>query len=133
MNTLQAEPAPEAYIDLESVEVRLIESLRATAPLLAWLHVLAALRLGRVVHAALRLGVVEAVAEGFESAEQVARATRSDPVGMRRLLRGLAAAGLLEEAPAGRFALTAMGNALRAAARPNLATPLLEFFEPPLV
>src|ERR1700744_6726828 len=66
-----------------------------------------------VLCAAARLGVADALGDAERSASEVAAACRADPSSMYRLLRTMAALGLLEEMQQQRFRLTAMGRELR--------------------
>jgi predicted transcriptional regulator len=66
-----------------------------------------------VLSAAARLGVADALGNAERSALEVAKACRADPSSMYRLLRAMAALGLLEETPQQRFRLTEMGRPLR--------------------
>jgi len=66
----------------------------------------------QAVHAAARLGLADHLAERPRSAAELAAATRTHAPSLARLLRALAAAGLLRES-AGRYRLTPFGEALR--------------------
>src|ERR1700759_304351 len=67
----------------------------------------------RVLCAAARLGVAGAVGDAERSASEFAATCRADPSSMYRLLRTMAALGLLEEMQQQRFRLTEMGRQLR--------------------
>src|ERR1700761_6306510 len=67
----------------------------------------------RVLCAAARLGVADAIGEAERSAPAIAAACQADPSSTYRLLRAMAALGLLEETSPQRFRLTEMGNPLR--------------------
>ena len=66
-----------------------------------------------VLSAAARLGVGDALGDAEPSASEVAATCRADPASMHRLLRAMAALGLLEETQRQRFRLTEMGRPLR--------------------
>lgn len=66
-----------------------------------------------VLCAAARLGVGDALGDAERSASEVAKACRADASSMYRLLRAMAALGLLEETQQQRFRLTEMGRPLR--------------------
>ena len=66
-----------------------------------------------VLSAAARLGVADALGDAERSASEVAKACRADASSMYRLLRAMAALGLLEETQQRRFRLTEMGRPLR--------------------
>src|SRR5262245_4099906 len=66
----------------------------------------------QAVHAAARLGLADHLAERPRSAAELAAATRTHAPSLARLLRALAAVGVLRES-AGRYRLTPFGEALR--------------------
>src|SRR5882757_1377459 len=66
-----------------------------------------------VLSAGARLGVADALGDAERSALEVATACKADPSSMYRLLRAMAALGLLDETKPQRFRLTAMGRPLR--------------------
>jgi DNA-binding MarR family transcriptional regulator len=66
-----------------------------------------------VLCAAARLGVADALGEAERSASEIAAACRADPSSMYRLLRAMAALGLVEEAQSQHFRLTETGRPLR--------------------
>lgn len=67
----------------------------------------------QILYVAVKLGVAEVLAAGPTDAETVAHAVQAQPAALRRVMRGLAAEGLLEEQVDGRFSLTALGTCLR--------------------
>jgi trans-aconitate methyltransferase len=66
-----------------------------------------------VLCAAARLGVADALGDAERSASEVATACNADPSSMYRLLRAMAALGLLNETSPQHFRLTALGRPLR--------------------
>jgi hypothetical protein len=66
-----------------------------------------------VLSAAARLGVADALGDAERSASDVATACKSDPASMYRLLRAMAALGLLNQTSPQHFRLTALGKPLR--------------------
>jgi hypothetical protein len=66
-----------------------------------------------VLSAAARLGVADALGDAERSAQEIAAKCQADPASMYRLLRAMAALGLLEETSPQRFRLTALGRPLR--------------------
>jgi hypothetical protein len=66
-----------------------------------------------VLSAAARLGVADALGDAERSASEVSKACQADASSMYRLLRAMAALGLLGETPQQRFRLTEMGRPLR--------------------
>jgi O-methyltransferase domain/Dimerisation domain len=82
-------------------------------------------RVTQVVSAAVTLGVPERLGDGARTAGDLAAAVGADPGALRRLLRALAALGLLDERPGGAaestFGLTELGRLLRADVPGSLA------------
>lgn len=68
----------------------------------------------QAIHAAAELGVADELVLGPKSGDDLAKALSTDPDATYRLLRGLALLGLVSEAADGTFALTALGEPLRA-------------------
>jgi SAM-dependent methyltransferase len=68
----------------------------------------------QLLHVAISLGVPEALAAGPRRIDDLAREVGAVPELLWRVARGLAAEAVLEELTDGRFALTAMGELLRA-------------------
>jgi trans-aconitate methyltransferase len=66
-----------------------------------------------VLCAAARLGVADALGDAERSASEVATACNADPSSMFRLLRAMAALGLLNETSPEHFRLTVLGRPLR--------------------
>jgi ubiquinone/menaquinone biosynthesis C-methylase UbiE len=66
-----------------------------------------------VLCAAARLGVADALGDAGRSASEVATACNADPSSMYRLLRAMAALGLLNETSPQHFRLTELGRPLR--------------------
>jgi len=70
----------------------------------------------RIVYAAARLGIADRLADGPRSAADLAGPTGTHAPALHRLMRALAALGILTEREAGRFALTPVGEALKSGA-----------------
>jgi len=68
----------------------------------------------RALHLAAKLGVADRLADGPRTADELAAATETHTRSLRRVLRFLASLRVLEEREDGRFALTPLGDALRA-------------------
>jgi O-methyltransferase domain/Dimerisation domain len=66
-----------------------------------------------VLCAAARLGVADALGDGERSAAEIAGACRANASSMYRLLRAMAALGLVEQTQQQHFRLTALGQPLR--------------------
>ncbi|ELS56114.1 methyltransferase [Streptomyces viridochromogenes] len=73
----------------------------------------------QVVGLAVRLRLPDAIGEGERTADGLAADFESEPAAMNRLLRGLAALGVLRESKPGVFALTPVGELLRADRSPS--------------
>jgi hypothetical protein len=67
----------------------------------------------QLLYVAAELGVADALADGPRTSEDLAAALRVDPDALYRVLRGLAADGVLDELPGGRFGLTRLSDLLR--------------------
>ena len=78
-------------------------------------------QLTQALHVFASLGLADLLEDGPRPSDELAAATRSDPPSLYRLLRALAAAGVLVEHDAHRFSLSALGDALRSDASPSLA------------
>ena len=70
----------------------------------------------RIVFAAAHLGIADLLADGPRSAADLAGPTGTHAPTLHRLMRTLAALGILTEREAGRFALTPVGEALKTGA-----------------
>jgi hypothetical protein len=68
----------------------------------------------RALALAARLGLADLLKDGPCSAQELAKATQMDGQSLGRLLRFLASTGVFAEMPGGTFALTALGDPLRA-------------------
>ncbi|MGW5666928.1 methyltransferase [Micromonospora sp. NPDC003776] len=79
------------------------------------------------LRAAAELGVADAMADGWCTAAQLAEAVGADAGRLRRVLRLLAARGIVMEDGAGRFALTDRGAALRSDAAVPARSGVLMF------
>ena len=76
-------------------------------------RLLTGFQLSQAISVAATLGIADLVAEGPRSSDELAAATESHPDALYRLLRALAAAGVLHEADDRRFSLTELGQPLR--------------------
>ena len=74
----------------------------------------------QLLHVAVALGVPEVLDGGPRPVDELAREVGAVPDLLRRVLRGLAAEGVLDELPGDRFGLTAVGDLLRAGAPGSL-------------
>src|SRR3954467_12888556 len=69
----------------------------------------------QAIHVAASLGLADLIGDGTRTSTDLAAATASDPVSLYRLMRALAALGVLREAAGRCFSLTSMGEYLRSA------------------
>lgn len=77
------------------------------------LQMLTGFQLAQVIAVGARLGVSDLLKDGAKSSDELAQMTRTHSQSLYRLLRALAAAGLLSERPGRVFALTPLGDLLR--------------------
>ena len=70
-------------------------------------------QLSQAIHVAAVLGIADLLADGPRSSDELAEATQTNPSALYRLLRTLAAFGLLHEDDERRFSLTELGAPLR--------------------
>ena len=78
-------------------------------------------QLSQAIHVAAVLGIADLLAGGARSSDDLAEATATDPRALYRLLRVLAAFGLLHEDGERRFSLTDLGDPLRSDAPESVA------------
>jgi len=86
----------------------------------------------QVIYVAARLGIAELLADGAQSGDELARATGTHAPSLRRLLRGLAVVGVLDEVEPGRFALTPFGALLRPGVPGSVRNLALLFVDEPV-
>ncbi len=67
----------------------------------------------QLLYVAVKLGIAEVLAAGPRTSDDIAAAVGADPAALRRVLRGLAADGVLDEEEDGRFRLNPAGERLR--------------------
>lgn len=72
-----------------------------------------AFQLSAALHAVAGLGVADLIGDGTRASDELARETGSDAAALYRVLRVLAAAGVLREEEGRRFSLTELGAPLR--------------------
>jgi hypothetical protein len=86
----------------------------APPPPVQVLQMLMGMWVAQIVSAFARMGAADTIASGGTSADAIARAAECDADGAYRLLRAAATAGLVRETSARQFALTPLGECLRA-------------------
>ncbi len=77
-------------------------------------------RITAVIYVAVRLGLIDSLAEGSQTAGQLAQRTGAHERSLRRLLRALVTIGICEPVAADRFALSPMGTQLAGNAERSL-------------
>src|ERR1700737_26503 len=85
---------------------------RAT-PAQSIMPLIGAFTIARLVHLAADLAPADKIVDKSKSAADLAAETGTHPQALYRVLRALAAFGVLEEREPGRFGLTAIGTQLR--------------------
>jgi hypothetical protein len=85
-----------------------------------------------VLYATAKLGLADQLADGPRSAAELAAPTGTHAPTLHRLLRTLAGLGILTERDGQRFALTALGEALRSRAPGSARSTMLAFYSPAL-
>ena len=84
-----------------------------------------AYRVSRIVYAAAKLGLADHLAAGPRSAAELAGPLKLHAASLHRLMRTMASLELLAERPEQRFALTALGEALKTGAPSSARASLL--------
>src|SRR5262245_36049645 len=85
-------------------------------------QLLGGFRISQALYVAAKLGVADLLATGAQSTEELARGAGTDSGSLGRVLRLLAAAGILAEPEASVFTLTPLGENFRTGARGDLRT-----------
>lgn len=84
-----------------------------TPPAAAVLEILNGVIAAQVVYTGAKLGLADLIAQGVTESARLAKATDTDPDALRRLLRGLAALGLVTRGTDDGWRLTEIGEVLR--------------------
>jgi hypothetical protein len=103
------------------------EDTSGLPPVLALYQMATGHYLSNALHLATKLGIADLLDKGPRSAEDLARATSTHAPSLRRVLRLLASAGVFEEREDGAFALTPIGESLRAGV-PGSARAMVRLF-----
>ena len=82
-------------------------------PRRALLRLVSGYQVSQALHVAAQLGVADRLARGARSSDELAAETNTDRDALYRLLRALAAVGVLHELQGRRFELTELGEGLR--------------------
>jgi hypothetical protein len=85
----------------------------AETPTVALRRLVNGYQVTQAIHVAAALGIADLLREGPRDSDALARDTDSHAPSLHRVLRALAAVGVLHEGDDGRFALTAIGECLR--------------------
>jgi len=102
----------------------------AQAQRMALRRLINSFQLSQAIHVAATLGIADLLANEARTSGELARETSSDPDALYRLLRALAAAGILSEEEGRRFTLTELGDGLRSDA-PGSLTAWAEYIVGP--
>jgi hypothetical protein len=70
-------------------------------------------QVSQAIHVAATLGIADLLEDGSRTSDELAAATQADPPTLYRLLRALAAVGVLHESDGRQFALSPVGEQLR--------------------
>jgi hypothetical protein len=89
-----------------------------------------AFQTSQVIYVAVQLGVVDHLEEGARTSDDLARATRTHPKMLYRLLRAAAAVGIVHEGADKHFSITPLGDCLRSDAKYPVG-PLIKHFGSP--
>jgi hypothetical protein len=79
----------------------------------------------QLLYVAAKLGIADALVDGPREAGALARQIGARPDALKRVMRGLAAEGMLEERPDGAFALAPAGECLRSGAANSLCGAII--------
>jgi hypothetical protein len=91
------------------------------SPVAALRRIANGFQVSQAIHVAATLGIADLLAAGPRSSDELAAEAAADPDALYRLLRALAAVGVLHEEDGRRFALTELGGALRSDAPESIA------------
>src|SRR5262249_1865231 len=81
----------------------------------------------RAIYVMARLGIADNLSDGPRDAEELAKLSRTHAQSLKRVMRLLVTAGVLTEDDKGRFALTSIGDCLRAGAPGSMRAAALLF------
>jgi hypothetical protein len=87
---------------------------RDESPSAALLRLVSGYQVSQAIHVAATLGLADLLKDGPRRSDELAAATGTHPQALYRLLRALASVGVFREEPDRRFALTPLGDGLRA-------------------
>jgi hypothetical protein len=102
-------------------EARGVSTEDEIAPATALRRLLNGYQVSQAVHAAAMLGIPDLLADGARTPDELAPEAGADSDALRRLLRALAAVGVLHEDEDDRFSLTQLGDCLRRDSPDSLA------------
>jgi hypothetical protein len=110
--------------------MRVVGSMTTERPYFQWqsqappgaqsMQLLWGYRISQATSVAVRLGIVDLLADGARSSDELAQAVGAHPRALYRLLRALASVGIFTEVEPKRFGLTPMGDLLRTDAPTSL-------------
>lgn len=90
------------------------------------MQAISGLTFSMVIKSAVELGIFRAIKEGFHTIEEMSRSLEVEPSSLRRLLRALAAIGLLNEQQ-GVYSATELGATLQPGPTPKSIEPLAQY------
>ena len=96
-------------------------------PPLALYRMISGFYVSQAIYAIVRLGIADCLSDGPLATEELARRSKSHVQSLKRVLRLLVTVGLFTEDNQGRFALTPIGNHLRAGASGSMRAAALLF------
>jgi hypothetical protein len=102
-------------------------STQGTPPPLALFRMIGGFYVSRAIYVMARLGIADALSGGPLDADELAKRSKTHAPSLRRVLRLLVTADVLTENDKGRFALTAIGDCLRADVPGSMRAPALLF------
>jgi hypothetical protein len=108
-------------------EARTTKPAAQPPPAAEVLRLATAYQASRALYVATKLGVPDLLADGSRSADDLAATIGAHAPSLRRLMRALAAFGVLAEGGDGRFALGALGGCLRADAPGSVRALILMY------
>src|SRR5438093_182512 len=85
----------------------------SSSPPLGLLQMLSGAQTNQLTYVMAKLNLADLLKDGPKSSAELATATQTHPMALRRVLRGLTSIGLCTEGDEGHFALTGMGEYLR--------------------
>jgi len=102
-------------------------STQEMPPPFALFRLISGFYVSRAIYVMARLGIADLLSDGPLDAEELGKRSKTNAPSLKRVLRLLVAAGVLTEDDEGRFALTPIGDCLRAGAPGSMRAAALLF------